>query len=75
MNGERRRLTLEPLVVSLAGAAELLNTSEDKVRELVRAGLIAEVPHLSTPAKRAIAVDELKRFVNVAPARPLRAAS
>lgn len=62
----QRQLELDPLVVSLAGAAHLLNTSEDKVRELLKAGLIAEVPHLSSPARRAIAVAELQRFVSVA---------
>lgn len=35
---ERRRFEVEPLVVGLGGAAHLLNTSEDKVRELLRAG-------------------------------------
>lgn len=65
MSGERGRLQIEPLVVSLAGAAFLLNTSEDKVRELLRAGLISEVPHLTSPARKAIAIEELKRFVTV----------
>jgi hypothetical protein len=32
------------------------------VRELIAAGLLAEVPHLSTPHKLAIAVAELERF-------------
>lgn len=75
MSGKAQHLHLEPLVVGLAGAAHLLNTSEDKVRELLRAGLITEVPHLSSPVRKAIAIDELKRFVNVGGARQLRAAS
>lgn len=62
---ERRRFEVEPLVVGLGGAAHLLNTSEDKVRELLRAGLIVEVPHLTSPARKAIAIEELKRFVTV----------
>jgi hypothetical protein len=35
--------------------------------------LITEVPHLSSPARRAIAVEELKRFVAVGGGRNLRA--
>ena len=50
------------IVVGSAEAAKRLNTSEDRVRQFVRAGLIATVPHLSTDAKLAIAVSELERF-------------
>jgi len=50
------------IVVGIAEAARRLNTSEQRVRELVRAGLLATVPHLSTDAKLAIAVRELERF-------------
>ena len=60
-----RNLTMDPLVVGMEGAAFLLNTSEDKVRELLRAGFIREVPHLTSPARRAIAITELQRFVAV----------
>ena len=49
-------------MVGIAEAARRLNTSEQRVRELVRAGLLATVPHLSTDAKLAIAVRELERF-------------
>jgi hypothetical protein len=56
---------MTPLVVGVAGAAVLLNTSEDKVRELLAAGLLTEVPNLSTPAKKAIAIVELQRFASV----------
>ena len=50
------------IVVGIAEAAKRLNTSEQRVREFVRAGLLATVPHLSTDAKLAIAVRELERF-------------
>jgi len=50
------------IVVGAAEAAKRLNTSEQRVREFVRAGLLATVPHLSTDAKLAIAVRELERF-------------
>ena len=50
------------IVVGAAEAAKRLNTSEARVREFVRAGLLATVPHLSTDAKLAIAVRELERF-------------
>jgi hypothetical protein len=50
------------LVVGVAEAAKRLNTAETRVRELIAAGLLAEVPHLSTPHKLAIAVAELERF-------------
>lgn len=55
----------QQLVVGAAGAAQLLNTSEDKVRELVRAGLISTVDGLSTSSKLAISVRELDRFAAV----------
>lgn len=51
-----------PVVVGVAEAARMLNTSETRVRELIAAELLATVPHLSTPAKLAIAVRELERF-------------
>lgn len=50
------------IVVGVAEAAKRLNTAEVRVRELIAAGLIATVPHLSTPAKLQIAVRELERF-------------
>ncbi len=55
----------QQLVVGVAGAAHLLNTSTDKVRELVNAGLLATVPNLSSSAKLSIPVSELQRFANV----------
>lgn len=55
----------QQLVVGAAGAAQLLNTSEDRVRELVRSELIATVDGLSSSAKLAISVRELDRFVSV----------
>lgn len=68
-------LPLRPVVVGTAGAAELLNTSEEQVREFIRSGLIATVPHLSTPRKLAIAVAELERFAAQGVTRTLRVAS
>ncbi len=50
------------IVVGVAEAAKRLNTSEQRVRELIAAGLLATVPHLSTPSKAQIAVRELERF-------------
>lgn len=55
----------QQLVVGVTGAAHLLNTSADKVRELVNAGLLATVPNLSSSAKLSIPVSELQRFANV----------
>lgn len=55
----------QQLVVGVDGAAHLLNTSRDKVRELVAAGLLATVPNLSSSAKLSISVTELQRFANV----------
>lgn len=61
--GLLRRLALrQKLVVNLREAAWLLNTSEDKMRDLVRAGLVATVPPLSSTAKFAISIAELDRF-------------
>lgn len=50
------------IVVGVAEAARRLNTSDARLRELIAAGLIATVPHLSTPNKAAVAVRELERF-------------
>jgi hypothetical protein len=50
------------IVVGVAEAARRLNTAETRVRELIAGGLLATVPHLSTPAKMQIAVRELERF-------------
>lgn len=58
----RDRVRCAPVVVGVAEAARMLNTSETRVRELIAAGLLATVPHLSTAAKIAIAVRELERF-------------
>lgn len=55
-------LSCPPVVVGVADAARMLNCSEQRVRELIKAGLLATVPHLSTPSKIAIAVRELERF-------------
>lgn len=55
----------QQLVVGVAGAAHLLNTSTDRVRELVHAGLLATVPNLSSEAKLSISVLELDRFAAV----------
>ena len=55
----------QQLVVGVGGAAHLLNTSTDKVRELVAAGLLTTVPNLSSSAKLSIPVSELQRFANV----------
>lgn len=51
-----------PVVVGVADAARMLNTSQNRVRELIASGELATVPYLSTPAKLAIAVRELERF-------------
>lgn len=53
---------LLPVVVGVLDAARMLNTSEQRIRELINARLLATVPHLSTPSKIAIAVRELERF-------------
>ena len=66
---------LRPVVVGTAVAAELLNTSEEQVREFIRSGLLATVPHLSTPKKLAIAVAELERFAGQGVMRTMRVAS
>jgi len=55
-------LRCAPVVVGISEAARMLNTSETRVRELVRSELLATVPHLSSDAKLAIAVRELERF-------------
>ena len=68
-------LPLRPVVVGTAVAAELLNTSEDQVREFVHSGLLATVPHLSSPKKLAIAVAELERFAGQGVMRTMRVAS
>lgn len=59
---KRDRVMCNPVVVGVAEAARMLNTSETRVRELIATELLATVPHLSTPAKIAIAVRELERF-------------
>jgi hypothetical protein len=56
------RFQCPPVVVGVVGAARMLNTSEQRIRDLIAADLLATVPHLSTPAKIAIAVRELERF-------------
>jgi hypothetical protein len=56
------KLTCPPVVVGVIDAAAMLNCSEQRVRDLIRADLLATVPHLSTPSKIAIAVRELERF-------------
>jgi hypothetical protein len=56
------KLSCPPVVVGVADAARMLNCAEQRVRDLIAAGLLATVPHLSTPAKIAIAVRELERF-------------
>ncbi len=66
---------VRPVVVGLSVAAGMLNTSEDRVSDLIRAGLIATVPHLSTPRKLAIAVAELERFAAQGVMRTMRVAS
>ena len=66
---------VRPVVVGLSVAAGMLNTSEDRVSDLIRAGLIATVPHLSTPRKLAIAVAELERFAGQGVMRTMRVAS
>ena len=53
------------LVVGVEDAARLLNTGDDRVRELLRAGLIRQVDHLTSSKKIAIAVAELERFTAV----------
>lgn len=67
------------LVVGVEDAARLLNTSEHRVRELLRAGLIRQVDGLTSTGKIAIAVAELERFVAVStdrlPVDPARARS
>ena len=64
------------IVVGVAEAARRLNTAETRVRELIASGLLATVPHLSTPAKLQIAVIELERFAaNGTKATGLRVAS
>ena len=60
-----RSLTYRQQLVGVGGAAHLLNTSTDKVRELVAAGLLTTVPNLSSSAKLSIPVSELQRFANV----------
>jgi hypothetical protein len=57
--------TRQQAVVGVTGAAYLLNTSEDQVRNLVHAGLLATVPNLSAPRKLSIAVAEIDRFASV----------
>ena len=66
---------VRPVVVGLSVAAGMLNTSEDRVSDLIRAGLIATVPPLSTPRKLAIAVAELERFAAQGVMRTMRVAS
>lgn len=56
------RVRCAPVVVGVGEASRMLNTSEQRVRELIAAGLLATVPNLSTPSKIAIAVRELERF-------------
>ena len=51
-----------PVVVGVNEAAKMLNTGPERVRELIHAGLIAVVPHLSSPSRLQIAVVELERF-------------
>jgi hypothetical protein len=70
-------LRCAPVVVGVSEAARLLSTSEQRVRDLIHDGLLATVPHLSTPAKIAIAVKELERFAaqGVTPTPGLRVAS
>lgn len=58
-------LRCAPVVVGISDAARMLNTSEARVRELVRSGLIDTVPHLSSDSKLAIAVQELERFASL----------
>ena len=70
---EPRPLAVPPVVVGLADAARMLNTSPDKVSELIREQRIASVPHLSSPKKIAIAVAELQRFANQGVTPTLRA--
>lgn len=53
------------LVVGVDDAARLLNTSEHRMRELLRAGLIRQVEGLTSDRKISIAVAELERFVQV----------
>lgn len=67
-------LSCSPVVVGVAEAAKMLNTSEARVRELITAELLSTVPHLSTPKKLAIAVAELERFAAAGVVR-LRVAS
>lgn len=70
---EPRARVCPPVVVGLADAALMLNTSPERVSELIRDGVIATVPHLSTPKKLAIAVAELHRFANQGVTPTLRA--
>lgn len=51
-----------PVVVGTAVAAAMLDTSPERVRELVHAGLIETVPDLSSATRIQIAVIEIERF-------------
>jgi hypothetical protein len=53
------------LVVGVEDAARLLNTSEHRMRELLRSGAIRQVEGLTSDRKISIAVSELERFVQV----------
>jgi hypothetical protein len=53
------------LVVGVEDAARLLNTSENRMYELVRSGAIRQVQGLTSNGKISIAVSELERFVQV----------
>jgi hypothetical protein len=68
VSAARRPEGLAPLVVGLAGAAFLLNTSQDKVRELLAGGYLHVVPNLSSERKIAISIVELQRFASTNPA-------
>lgn len=70
MTAKRPPVGIAPLVVGVAEAAFLLNTSQDKVHELLAGGYLNTVPNLSSPRKIAIAVAELERFAAVNVVRP-----
>ena len=64
MRSQKRPVTEVALlaVLNTVDTAVLLSTSQDRVVELVHAGHLATVPHLSTPRRIMIARAEIDRF-------------
>jgi len=69
-------IQLPPVAVGSKEAARLLGIGIDRLADLRTAGVIATVPHLSTPKKLVYAVRELERVAELGVQRKsLRVAS